>query len=153
NDAEAAAFAKCDDPISFFIETGRREVALRIALNKVSLALYSDLLHFIYEALRAFEKRKFTIEFSLLRKPLKQSLMFATWMCADEEEFFTQLERSPADNMEEKDLPPARRINLLKRAIERIVNPSFFDAELIHNIIFEKDLETGLAPLFDKATH
>jgi len=62
----------------------------------------------VHEALKALEKRKFVVAFALLRKPLKQSLMFATWICADAQNFFTQLERSPADYMEEKDLPKER---------------------------------------------
>jgi hypothetical protein len=153
SEEEAAAFEKQNDPLAFFIANGRRDLAMRITLNQVSLALYADLLHFLCEALKALEKRKFTVAFTLLRKPLKQSLMFATWMCADEQDFFTQLEQSPADYMEEKDLPKGRRIELLDRAIARVEDPSFFDAKLIYTIVFDKDSETGLAPLFDKAAH
>jgi hypothetical protein len=153
NDAEAEAFKKHNDPISFFLENGQRDVAMQITLNQVSLALYADLLHFVHEALKALEKRKFVVAFALLRKPLKQSLMFATWMCADSQNFFTQLERSPADYMEEKDLPKERRLELLKTAISRLENADFFDAQLIYDIVFDKNLETGLAPLFDKAAH
>ncbi len=151
--AEAEAFEKRDDPISFFIESGRRDLASQITLNQVTLALYADLLHFLHDALKALEKRKFAVAFTLLRKPLKQNLMFATWMCADEQDFFTQLERSPADYMEEKDLPKDRRIELLKKSIERIENPSLFNAELLYGILFDKNSERSLAPLFDKAAH
>lgn len=51
-------------------------------------------LYFVHEALKALEKRKFAVAFTLLRKPLKESLMFATWICADEEDFF----ENPLDN-------------------------------------------------------
>ncbi len=145
NEAEAEAFKKRNDPISFFVENGQRDVAMQITLNQVNLALYADLLHFVHEALKALEKRKFVVAFALLRKPLKQSMMFATWMCADAQNFFTQLERSPADYMEEKDLPKERRLELLKMAIARLENADFFDAQLIYDIVFDKNLETGLA--------
>ena len=153
DNAEAEAFKKRNDPISFFIENGQRDVAMQITLNQVNLALYADLLHFVHEALKALEKRKFVVAFALLRKPLKQSLMFATWMCADAQDFFTQLERSPADYMEEKDLPKERRLELLKMAIARLENPDLLDAQTIYDIVFDKNLKTGLAPLFDKAAH
>ncbi|SRR6266496_1669741 len=69
---EAEAFEKRNDPIGFFLESGRRDVAMQITLNQVNLALFSDLLHFVHEALRALEKRKFVVAFALLRKPLSQ---------------------------------------------------------------------------------
>jgi hypothetical protein len=153
DEVEKNAFKERNDPLAFFIENGRRDIAKQVALNQVSLALYADLLHFVCEALKALEKRKFTVAFTLLRKPLKQSLMFATWMRADDEDFFTQFERSPADHMEEKNLPKERQIELLERAIACIENPNLFNANLIYSIIFDKNSETGLAPLFDKATH
>jgi hypothetical protein len=150
---EANAFEKRNDPTAFFLENGRRDVAMQITLNQVNLALFADLLHFVHEALRALEKRKFVVAFALLRKPLKQNLMFATWMCAEPQHFFNQLERSPANHMEEKDLPKDRRLELLRKAISLVENPDAFDAQLVHDIIFEKNFSNGFASLFDKANH
>lgn len=44
---DAAAFEQSDDPIAYLTEIGRRDVAARVTLNQVSLALYADLLHFV----------------------------------------------------------------------------------------------------------
>jgi hypothetical protein len=141
------------EALEFLMQSGRRDLAMRVTLNNASLALYADLLHFLCEALKALERRKFAVAFTLLRKPLKQNLMFATWMCADESDFFTQLERSPADHMEDKNLPPERRLSLMRQALQQTLDPTAFNAQLLHDILFDKNLANGLAPLFDKAAH
>lgn len=150
--AEADAFSAADDPITHLYQTGRREAAQRITLNQVSLAIYSDLLHFLFESLRALEKRKFTVAFALLRKPLKENLLFASWVCAAEDEFFDRLLRSPADHMEAKDLPPQRRLELIKATVARFPI-KFVNPEALHILLFDKNNPRGLAALFDKATH
>jgi hypothetical protein len=148
---QARAFQ--DDPIASLLENGKRDDAKRIVLNQVTIALYSDLLHFLYEGLTALAKRKFSVAFALLRKPLKESMMFASWVCADEEDFFDRLLRSPADHMEEKDLPESRRLDLLRAAVSNLPLTSISDAQLIYDIVFNRKLDSGLAPLFDKAMH
>lgn len=45
-------------------------------VSHLTLGLTSDMLHFLYEALTCFEKRKFAVGFALLRKPLKENLLF-----------------------------------------------------------------------------
>jgi hypothetical protein len=151
--AEAKALEGSDNALDFLIQNGRMDIARRVSVNQTTFALYADLLHFIFEGLKALEKRKFVVAFTLLRKPLKQNLLFASWICADEEDFFDKLLRSPADHMEEANLPRARRIELITHALKNIKDPSFFDPDLIYSIVFDKSLETGFAPLFDRAAH
>jgi hypothetical protein len=150
---EANAVEHSEDILSFLIQSGRTDVARRVSVNQTSLALYADLLHFVFEALRAFEKRKFVVAFTLLRKPLRQNLLFATWICADEVDFFDKLLRSPADHMEENNFPAARRLELIATALKNTRDSSCLDANLIYSIAFDKNFESGFAPLFDKAAH
>ena len=52
-------------------ETGRYDKERRIALNGISVALFADMLHFIFEGLRALEKRKFTVAFTVHDKIMR----------------------------------------------------------------------------------
>ena len=151
--AEVAQFEQVGDPISYFIDTGRRDLALRIALNQLNLALFADLLHHIFEALKALEKRKFVVALTLLRKPLQQNLLFATWMLADEEDFFQKLSSDPAKTMESKDLNSQRRKELFGKARRILRDVSFFDPEAVDSVLFDKNFAGGFACLFDKAIH
>ena len=47
--------------LDFLAKSGRGDLKPRAVINHVCNALFSDMLHFIYESLRALEKRKFTV--------------------------------------------------------------------------------------------
>jgi hypothetical protein len=63
--------------------------------SHVVMALTADMLNYLYEALMCLEKRKFSVAFTLLRKPLKEHLFFLSWLLADENDF---IQRFEADN-------------------------------------------------------
>lgn len=153
SEEELKQFKQTDDPLNFLIQSGHYEAHRRIILNQVTKALFSDFLHFVYESLRALEKRKFAVSMSLLRKPLRENLMFLTWMKAESGDFYHRLKSSPADMMESKYLTPERRKTLIKGAITKIRGADFADENRIYEIIYDKSNSYGLATLFDKATH
>ncbi len=45
----------------------------------------------IHEGLRALEKRKFMVAYSLLRKPFKEGMLLAAQICVDEAAFFDKM--------------------------------------------------------------
>lgn len=146
-------FQEFDDPIGYFLNTGQDKISRLIVLNHLKVALFSDFLHFIHEALKALEKRKFSVAMALLRKPLRENLMFATWLKADQDDFYTRLKESPADLMENRHLTPTRKIELFEEAIKASKGTDFAKAEKLFNIIFDKKNAYGFATLFDKANH
>ncbi|MCQ2002877.1 hypothetical protein [Rhizobium sp. NRK18] len=150
---ELKRFEKSSDPFDYFFTTGQDHIPRKIVINHLTVALFSDLLHFIHEALKALEKRKFTVAMALLRKPLRENLMFATWLKADQDDFYTRLKESPADLMENRHLTPARKIKLLEEAIRTSKGTDFASAERLYEIIFDKKSAYGFATLFDKANH
>jgi len=117
----------------------------------LTLALSSDMIHFIYEALRCFEKRKFTVAFSLLRKPFKENLLFLSWLLCDEDDF---LERFSAKNYQTlNNIKKERRIEIFAKAIKKLPTSNAFDAESIHDVIYSKELASGFEPIWQRATH
>ena len=153
NEDEAKLLEQSDHVLDFLAQTGRSEIERRAVVNHVSMALFADMLHFIYEALIALEKRKFTVAFTLMRKPFKEGLLLAAWMCADEEGFFDKLKANPRDSFDHGALSPKEKIGLLQKAIEKCRGMDFAKAERIHSLVYDRKNQLGLAPLFDKATH
>ncbi|MGA3310489.1 MAG: hypothetical protein ABSD08_18045 [Xanthobacteraceae bacterium] len=141
------------DPIGYLEKHGYHTEVKRICINQLSLALFADMMHFVHEALKALEKRKTTVALALLRKPLKENLFFAAWMCADEDEFFHKFAKSPPDEMESERLSASKRRQVLADAIKKLDPKTFSDADVIYDLIYEKKTDRGLANLFDKATH
>jgi len=150
---ELDCFVKKNDPIGYFLDRNETDIARRIALNQVTPALFGDFLHFIYETLSCLERRKFVVAFALLRKPMQQNLLFASWMLADETAFFEDFRQSPADHMEEHKFPIAKRIKIFEAVLSKVEHHGLLDASLIHEIIYNKELPRGFAPLFAKANH
>ena len=82
---EAADVSKVkNDEIFQWLEShGRAAQAGEIIFRQVLVALISDFCHFIFEALRSSSKGKLTVAFTLLRKPLKETLLTFEWLLAD----------------------------------------------------------------------
>lgn len=140
--------------LDFLAASGRSEIERRIVLNHMAIALYADMLHFVYEALRALEKRKFAVAFSLLRKPFKEGMLIAAQMCVDETTLFAKLKTDAANLLNRKELDEPRTRELLKDAISvACKGPTIVQADAIYDTVFDRKNAFGLAGLFDKATH
>lgn len=140
--------------LDFLAASGRGEIERRVIVNHMSIALYADMLHFVYEALRALEKRKFAVAFSLLRKPFKEGMLIAAQMCADEDALFTKLKNDAANLLNRRDLDEGRTRHLLSDAIAvACKGPTLVQADVIYDAIFDRKNDGGLAGIFDKATH
>ena len=140
-------------PLDFLSQTGRSDLERRAVVNHVTNALYADMLHFIYEALRALEKRKFTVAFALLRKPLTEGLLVVCQACANEADFFDNLKENAANLTKKKRFGPAGVQHLIKSAVNACRGAECINPETIYSLAFDRDNSDGLANLFDKALH
>jgi hypothetical protein len=140
-------------PLDFLSATGRGEIERRAVVNHAALAIYSDMLHFIYGGLTALEKRKFSVAFNLFRKPFKEGLVLVSWMCGDEEGFFERLKSDPRTAFDPANVGVDRRKEILKAAAEQTKCAHLIPVDNLDSIIFDRKNAHGLAPLFDKSTH
>ena len=139
--------------LDFLNESGRGDLERRAVINHLCVALYADMLYFIYEGLRALEKRKFAVAFTLFRKPLKEGMLFAAQMCADEERFFDRMKLDAKNLLIRQRLNKAGVKSLLGSALKVCRHTSLLSAERIYDTVFDRQNPAGLAVLFDKATH
>lgn len=65
-----------DDSIEALRAAGYPKQARRVILNTITMAMVSDCLHHLFEALKCLEKRKSVVALNLLRKPLMDSLLY-----------------------------------------------------------------------------
>lgn len=120
-------------------------------LSHVSLGIMSDMLNFLYEALTAFEKRKFSVGFSLLRKPLKEHLFFLCWLLADSSDFISRFEANNHETLNH--VSKDRKIQIFSDGIQKLATPSLFSADLVWNMVYSKNHTNSFEPVFQKATH
>lgn len=120
-------------------------------ISHLTLGLTSDMLHFIYEALMCFEKRKFAVGFALLRKPLKENLLFLSWLLSNQDDFIARFESNTATAL--NDIKPEKRIEIFSGAITRLATKEAFSADLLHDVIYSKNNEKSFEPIWQRATH
>lgn len=153
NDQELELLENGIHPLDFLSETGREDLERRAAINHICIALYADILHFIYEGLIALEKRKFSVAFCLLRKPFKEGLLILAQMCADEEAFFNRFKMDLNELLDFRKLNEEKIKSILENAMRSCECPPLIDADNIYDCFFNRKNDMGLAGMFDKATH
>ena len=120
-------------------------------VSHLLLALTSDMLHFLYEALTCFEKRKFSVGFSLLRKPLKENLLFLAWILGDTDDFIARFEANNSKTL--GGTFENQRLEIFAKAISKLPTNEAFSADLMHDLIFSKTNPNGFEPVWQRATH
>jgi len=156
-DAFADALAKADatdieiDILQIMKSRGLISFYKHHIVSHLTLGLTSDMLHFLYEALMCFEKRKFAVGFALLRKPIKENLLFLSWLLSDQDDFISRFESNTATALNE--IKPERRIEILSGAISHLATKEAFSADLLHDMIYSKTHEKSFEPIWQRATH
>lgn len=139
------------DVLKLFDSFGLSETRKHLLISRLALALTSDLLHFVFEALCCLEKRKFTVALALMRKPFKENMLFLAWIVGDHEEFLRRFEGDTATTL--NGISPARRREILGAAIQKLSTTEAFDADHLNELVFSKGMLNGFEPLWQKATH
>lgn len=119
--------------------------------SKLLMGLTSDLLQFIYEALKCFEERKFSVAYSLLRKPFKENLIFICWLFNNYEHFIELFEQETDKTL--NNIHGSERKVIFSETIKNLPLPELFNAELLDDMIFSKQYPLGLEIPCQKATH
>jgi hypothetical protein len=140
------------DALTAMRELGLHSQARRVVLNQITMAIVSDTAHHIYESLRCFEKRKLIPGFNLLRKPLLDSLMYLSWMVADEEGFYSAFTAGDPTKLT-LNLLGNRRKEILASAISQTDLADVMTADNLVSLIFDVENGDGLYGFFQHAVH
>lgn len=120
-------------------------------ISKILMGLTSDLLHYTYEALKSFEKRKFAVAYSLLRKPFKENLIFICLLFNNYENFVELFEQETNESLNK--FYQSKRISIFQETISKLSFSELFDASLIEEMISSKQNPLSLEISCQKATH
>jgi hypothetical protein len=153
--AEAKAFNKHaaeEDPITAMRAGGYEAEARKVILNQITMAMVSDCLHHIYEALRCLEKRKVIVALNLLRKPLTDNLLYLSWMLGDADGFYHTFTTNSPRGITSSILK-SRRNDILSDALAMTELNDVLNAEFIDKTLFKQENPSGFQKLFQHAVH
>jgi hypothetical protein len=141
-----------ENPIEALVKTGYPDEARRVVINTIIIGMVSDCLHHIFEALQCFEKRKVVVGFNLLRKPLKQNLLYLAWMLGNEDGFYTEFMSGNPENLSQKKVGNQRQ-EIFANAIAKMPKGSPFIPEILEKLIYDRKFDYGFERAFEHAVH
>jgi len=141
------------DIIQILEEEGRFVEVFLLLYRQVTVAILSDMCHFIFEALNCSQKGKLTVTFHLLRKPLVENLLYLEYLLADPGSFIFNFWKGEIDHFglgQNQTLDPKE---IIKKIYTLYPLPQFEDAEFIHEIRYDKESDQSFQTFFQKSTH
>ena len=144
--------AKNSDTVEALRKLGFHNASKTVVVNTISMAMISDALNHIYEALMCFEKRKMIVGLNLLRKPLKESLLYLAFIHGSCDDFFDLFTRGDSKFYSPSSLGNKRR-DILESAIQHLDFMQIFDATHIENTIYSRQNNFGFEAFCQHAVH
>ena len=130
------------------------EVVGQMAFRACVNALLGDSCHFLYEALRCSEKGKLTVCFTLLRKPLRENLLYLEYLLYDPNRFVrTFWNHGPQHIAVETLLARGKGRKIVAGALARTLHPMLFDPAFLFDLRYDLAQHYSYDPLWTKATH
>jgi hypothetical protein len=152
-DQEAIEREKPEEILPWLEQRGYIDEVRELTRKQICAALLADFLHFIDEALECSVKGRLTVAFALLRKPLKENLLYLEWIVADPEDFFRRFEDDSHSLAIGKPLSVEKRLAIIRGAMERSPGRVWVAPESIYELRYDKHSPIGLEPTWQQAMH
>lgn len=107
-------------------------------------SLITDFCHYMLESINCAAKMKVSVSYALLRKPLKDTLGYIEWLCADKDELLDLLTKGPPKELE---------IHKEKAKIHTSVIEEKYGGSSYFNFRYDKSNEASLEHIWNNASH
>jgi hypothetical protein len=134
-------------------ENGYEDILREYSQKQVFIATLSDFCHYIYTSLKSSEKGKLSVAYELIRKPLKENLLFLEWLLADPEEFSDNFNEGKVLDLAVSKISKEKKIKIISDALKNSKYPSWISAEFIYELRYSKKVDFGFEKLWNRATH
>jgi hypothetical protein len=117
-------------------------------------ALLGDSCHYLYEALRCSEKAKLTVCFTLLRKPLRENLLYLEYLLYNPNKFLRAFwDHGPQHVAVETLLARGKGPTIIAGAMGQTIHKGLFDPHFLFQLRYDPTQPYSYDPLWTKATH
>lgn len=141
-----------DDILEWLSNNGYEDEYKSIVIKQVLVATISDYCHYVYEALKCSEKSKLAITYTLLRKPLKDNLLFFEWITTNRNDFLEKFQNNSNFYAIDK-INSTKKKTFIECSVNQVNYSETFDADFIYNIRYSKKTDYSLERLWNVANH
>jgi len=138
--------------LEWLCNNGYEDEFKSIVIKQVLIATISDYCHYVYEALKCSEKSKLAITYTLLRKPLKDNLLFFEWIITNRNEFIEKFQKNSNYYAIDK-IDSTKKKMFIGCSVNQINYSETFNADFIYNIRYSKKTDYSLERLWNVANH
>lgn len=154
---KAHEFENAEDMFEWMDNNNHHDTSLQMFKNHTFFCLLGDFCFFLYESLSCASRGKVTVAYSLLRKPIRDSLLYIEWLLADPEEFYQSFSYGSVeecDVADPKKFTRDRKKRIIKAASEKsYMGHAINGNNLISDFRFNGKDEIGLQRIWNQAMH
>jgi len=118
--------------------------------KQIFVALLTEYCQFLYTALYCSEKGQLSVTYALLRKPLKDNLLYLEWLVSDPKKFLTLF--CSEDSCQKIEIKNVDKKTIIENAVRKIPF-KIFSPDFLYDIRYNKKINFGFEELFEKANH
>ncbi|MFY3790285.1 hypothetical protein ACOQFO_00970 [Ureibacillus sp. MALMAid1270] len=143
-----------------WLRSNEYEVEASIVLKrKIFHSLLGDFLSFVLESLKASEKGKTAVSYTLLRKPFKDNLFYLEWICTYGDELLSLIDAGDIDKYEIGGIRKFQNKKMRKILLEAMNKNEFkkllnqLDDNYMYELRYDYNSPFGLELMWNKANH
>lgn len=140
------------DLIHWMTQNGYQEEVLKLFHKQIFAGMLADFGHFVYEALNCSKKGKLTVTYALLRKPLKDNLLYLEWLLAEPKDLLAHFHQGNVNSLA-LDREPEKKKSIIEKAMKAIDGPYWGTADWIYELRYDKKSNSSFEATWQKAHH
>lgn len=157
NEEIAESFEDAEDMFVWMDENGYHDTSIQMFESHVFFSLLSDFCYYIFESLSCAERGKVTVAYSLLRKPIRDNLLYLEWLLSNSEEFYQTFMQGTVEQCDVANFKVFTKPRI-QRIIQDAGQKSYMGKHLNHNNIiytlrFNNKEEIGLQRIWNQSMH
>lgn len=154
SDTEKQELLKYNGNILNWLKQNNKNDEYEIVIKKTIIqALLSDMLHCIYEALKAMEKGKVSVAYMLIRKPIQESLYLFEEIILLKSEFIHIFENNPLKFRHKNGGDVQGHTKRIKQILDSLHLNQVLDASYLATLRYDKKHEDSFDGVCNQAMH
>jgi hypothetical protein len=137
----------------WLIATGRTDELTTVLTKHITCSILSDFLQFVHESLSAAKKSRFSVAYSLARKPFLDELLLFEQILGDNKEFINRLYLQGSTGLYD---PSSRKLDkaaIIEAALNKLPLKAMFNKEFIYELRYDKSVKYGLNWITNQGLH
>ncbi|UCS92311.1 hypothetical protein KZP23_16605 [Echinicola marina] len=134
-------------------ENNRNDEIETVLLKHLTMAITSDFINFLFESLYTAKRGKMTVAYSLIRKPYSDILLILEQLFVNKSEFIERFFHIGDPKGYDPSNRAINRLDIIEQALSKIRISDLLNAEHIHDLRYDKELDYGLNGITNHALH